>query len=186
MSLNWNEIKDRAVAFSKEWENETREEAEGKSFLTDFFNVFGINRRKFATFEHRVKKLNEKDGYIDLLWKANILVEMKSRGQDLEKAFRQAKEYTQNLPQNELPKLILICDFENFHLYDLETDEINRFKLKDLVQNVNYFGFLLGYQKRIYKEQDPVNIQAAERMGKLHDSLEDIGYTCLLYTSRCV
>ena len=177
MSLNWNEIKDRAVAFSKEWENETREEAEAKSFLTDFFNVFGINRRKFATFEHRVKKLNEKDGYIDLLWKANILVEMKSRGQDLEKAFRQAKEYTQNLPQNELPKLILICDFENFHLYDLETDEINRFKLKDLVQNVNYFGFLLGYQKRIYKEQDPVNIQAAERMGKLHDSLEDIGYT---------
>ena len=177
MSLNWNEIKDRAVAFSKEWENETREEAEAKSFLTDFFNVFGINRRKFATFEHRVKKLNEKDGYIDLLWKANILVEMKSRGQDLEKAFRQAKEYTQNLPQNELPKLILICDFENFHLYDLETDEINKFKLKDLVQNVNYFGFLLGYQKRIYKEQDPVNIQAAERMGKLHDSLEDIGYT---------
>lgn len=177
MSLNWNEIKDRAVAFSKEWENETREEAEAKSFLTDFFNVFGINRRKFATFEHRVKKLNEKDGYIDLLWKANILVEMKSRGQDLEKAFRQAKEYTQNLPQNELPKLILICDFENFHLYDLETDEINKFKLKDLVQNVNYFGFLLGYQKRIYKEQDPVNIQAAERMGKLHDSLEYIGYT---------
>lgn len=177
MSLNWNEIKDRAVAFSKEWENETREEAEAKSFLTDFFNVFGINRRKFATFEHRVKKLNEKDGYIDLLWKANILVEMKSRGQDLEKAFRQAKEYTQNLPQNELPKLILICDFENFHLYDLETDEIHKFKLKDMVQNVNYFGFLLGYQKRTYKEQDPVNIEAAERMGRLHDSLEDIGYT---------
>lgn len=177
MSLNWNEIKDRAVAFSKEWENESREEAEAKSFLTEFFNVFGINRRKFATFEHRVKKLNDKDGYIDLLWKANILVEMKSRGQDLEKAYRQAKDYTQNLPQNELPKLILICDFENFHLYDLETDETHRFKLKDLVQNVQVFGFLLGYQKRTYKEQDPVNIRAAELMGKLHDSLEDSGYT---------
>lgn len=177
MSLNWNEIKDRAVAFSKEWENESREEAEAKSFLTEFFNVFGINRRKFATFEHRVKKLNDKDGYIDLLWKANILVEMKSRGQDLEKAYRQAKDYTQNLPQNELPKLILICDFENFHLYDLETDETHRFQLKDLVQNVQVFGFLLGYQKRTYKEQDPVNIRAAELMGKLHDSLEDSGYT---------
>ncbi|WP_447951160.1 class I SAM-dependent DNA methyltransferase [Chryseobacterium koreense] len=177
MSLNWNEIKDRAVAFSKEWENESREEAEAKSFLTEFFNVFGINRRKFATFEHRVKKLNDKDGYIDLLWKANILVEMKSRGQDLEKAYRQAKDYTQNLPQNELPKLILICDFENFHLYDLETAETHRFQLKDLVQNVQVFGFLLGYQKRTYKEQDPVNIRAAELMGKLHDSLEDSGYT---------
>lgn len=177
MSLNWNEIKDRAVAFSKEWENESREEAEAKSFLTEFFNVFGINRRKFATFEHRVKKLNDKDGYIDLLWKANILVEMKSRGQDLEKAYRQARDYTQNLPQNELPKLILICDFENFHLYDLETDETYRFQLKDFVQNVHLFGFLLGYQKRSYKEQDPVNIRAAELMGKLHDSLEDSGYT---------
>lgn len=177
MSLNWNEIKDRAVAFSKEWENESREEAEAKSFLTEFFNVFGINRRKFATFEHRVKKLNDKDGYIDLLWKANILVEMKSRGQDLEKAYRQAKDYTQNLPQNELPKLMLICDFENFHLYDLETDEKYRFQLKDFVQNVHLFGFLLGYQKRSYKEQDPVNIRAAELMGKLHDSLEDSGYT---------
>lgn len=177
MSLNWNEIRERAIAFSKEWEFEGREEAEAKSFLTDFFQVFGINRRKFATFEHKVKKLNDKDGYIDLLWKGNILVEMKSRGQDLVKAYRQAIEYTYNLPQTELPKIIMVCDFENFHVYDLETSDFHKFTLKDLSQNVQCFGFLLGYQKRTYKEQDPVNIFAAEKMGKLHDSLENIGYT---------
>jgi len=41
-ALSWNEVKDRAVRFSKEWENETSEDAEAKSFLDGFFNVFGI------------------------------------------------------------------------------------------------------------------------------------------------
>jgi len=41
-ALSWNEVKDRAVRFSKEWENETSEDAEAKSFLDGFFSVFGI------------------------------------------------------------------------------------------------------------------------------------------------
>lgn len=45
--------------------------------------MFGISRKKVATFEHKVKKLNDADGYIDLLWKGNILIEMKSKGKDL-------------------------------------------------------------------------------------------------------
>ena len=45
-ALSWNEVKDRAVRFSKEWENETSEDAEAKSFLDGFFNVFGITRAK--------------------------------------------------------------------------------------------------------------------------------------------
>jgi hypothetical protein len=56
-------------------------------FLDAFFDVFGITRKKIGTFEHRVKKLSEADGYIDLLWKGTILVEMKSRGKNLDKAF---------------------------------------------------------------------------------------------------
>ncbi len=77
MPLSWNEIKSRAIAFSKEWEGEQREEAEAKPFLIEFFNVFGISRRRLATFEERVKKLNETDGYIDLLWKGMLLVKMR-------------------------------------------------------------------------------------------------------------
>ena len=48
MPLSWNEIKSRALAFSKEWENEVSEDAEAKSFWDDFFNVFGISRRRVA------------------------------------------------------------------------------------------------------------------------------------------
>lgn len=176
MALSWNEIKERAVKFSKEWADTKNEEADAKPFLVEFFNVFGITSRRVSTFEHRVKKLDEKDGYIDLLWKGTILIEMKSKGKSLEKAFTQAKDYLHGLQQHELPKFILVCDFEDFKLYDLEENLSKTFKLKDLVKNVQHFNFILGYPKQNYKEQDPANIKAAELMGKFHDRLEEIGY----------
>lgn len=177
MTLSWNEIKDRALHFSKEWADTSNEEADAKPFLVEFFNVFGISSKRVGTFEHRVKKLNEKDGYIDLLWKGTILIEMKSRGKNLDKAYQQAIDYTYGLKQHELPKYILVSDFENFRLFDLEEDKHIEFKLNDLVNNVQHFGYLIGYQKKVYKEQDPANIKAAELMGKLHDRLKEIGYT---------
>lgn len=182
MTLGWNEIKDRALNFSREWADTSNEEADAKPFLVEFFNVFGISSKRVATFEHKVKKLDDRDGYIDLLWKGNILIEMKSRGKNLDKAFQQAVEYTYGLKQHELPKFILVSDFENFRLYDLESiaseesAKIIHFQLQDLVKNVEHFGYLIGYHKKIYKEQDSANIQAAELMGKLHDRLKEIGY----------
>jgi hypothetical protein len=179
MPLNWNEIKHRAVEFSHEWEGAFSEDADAKPFLVAFFNVFGLNQRKVATFEHKVKKLDNGDGYIDMLWKGQILIEMKSKGKDLTKAYGQAKGYLHGLKQIEIPKYVLVCDFDRFRLYDLEEkgdDEFHEFTLKDLVHNVEHFGFIAGYQKKIYREEDPVNIKAAELMGKLHDRLKEIGY----------
>lgn len=175
--LSWNEIKERAVAFTKDWQNAFNEDAEAKQFLIEFFNVFGISNRKVSTFEHRVKKLDDSDGYIDLLWKGTILIEMKSRGKNLDKAFQQAKDYLHGLKQHELPKFILVSDFETFRLYDLEDDKNIQFQLHELVNNVQHFGYLIGTQKVVYKEQDPANIKAAELMGRLHDRLKEIGYT---------
>lgn len=177
MPLSWNEIKERATRFSKEWEMASNEDAEAKTFLYEFFNVFGISQRKVSTFEHRVKKLDEREGYIDLFWKGMILIEMKSKGKDLDKALIQAKDYLHNLPQHELPKYILVSDFERFRLIDMEEDTTNEFKLNELYKNVKLFGLLAGYLKRIYKEEDPVNVEAAYLMGKLHDALKDAGYT---------
>jgi hypothetical protein len=53
LPLSWNEIKVRATAFTKEWQHETNEDAEAKSFWDDFFDVFGISRRRVATFEQQ-------------------------------------------------------------------------------------------------------------------------------------
>ena len=179
MPLSWNEIKDRAVAFSKEWEGTHSEEADAKPFLVEFFNVFGLNQRKVASFEHKVKKLGDADGYIDMLWKGWLLIEMKSKGKDLTKAYGQAKGYIHGLAQLDIPKYVLVCDFEIFRLYDLEEsghDEYVEFQLNEFVNHVELFGFIAGYQKKVYREEDPVNVKAAELMGKLHDRLKEIGY----------
>jgi N-6 DNA Methylase len=177
MFLSWNEIKNRAIAFSKEWENETSEDAEAKSFWDAFFNVFGVPRRRMATFEQAVKKLGNKQGFIDLFWAGKLIVEHKSKGKNLDKAFQQATEYFYGLKDYELPKYVLVSDFQYFRLYNLDENTNTQFELKDLYKNIQVFGFISGYEKRVYKDQDPVNIEAAERMGKLHDALAANGYT---------
>ena len=176
MTLSWNEIKERAAKFSKEWENDFNEDAEAKSFMDDFFTVFGTSRRRLGSFEKNVKKEDGKQGFIDFLWKGTILIEFKSRGKDLDKAHSQAKDYFPGLKDSDLPKYILVSDFARFRLYDIEEDKTIEFELKDFVSNVQHFGFIAGYQKKIFTEQDPANIKAAELMGKLHDRLKEIGY----------
>lgn len=58
MALSWNEIKDRALNFSKEWADTANEEADAKPFLVEFFNVFGISRKRVATFSLKKKLKN--------------------------------------------------------------------------------------------------------------------------------
>lgn len=177
MALSWNEIKERAIAFSKKWEGTTDENADAKPFLIDFFSIFGVSDRRVNSFEHRVTKRNGRNGYIDMLWKGNILIEMKSRGKDLDRAYQQATDYFDGLKEYDLPKYILVCDFHTFRLYDLEADKTFEFTLDQLYKRVNLFGFIAGYSSKVeLKEQDPVNIKAAEAMAKLHDSLKEIGY----------
>lgn len=177
MPLSWNEIKDRALRFSREWADESSEDAEAQTFLNGFFEVFGVTRRRLATFEKKVKKIDGRDGYIDLLWKGKLLVEQKSRGKDLDRAHAQARDYFHGLTDAELPRYLLVSDFARFRLYDLEGDAPPmEFVLKDLHKHVRAFGFIAGYQARTFKDEDPVNIEAAERMGKLHDALKAAGY----------
>jgi hypothetical protein len=177
MPLSWNEIKDRALRFSREWANEASEDAEAKSFWDGFFDIFGVSRRRLANFERRVRRIDGKDGYIDLLWKGVLLVEHKSRGRDLDRAHAQARDYFHGLSDAELPRYLLVSDFARFRLYDLEGDEERvEFPLTDLHKHVRRFGFIAGYQARVFRDEDPVNVQAAERMGRLHDALKAAGY----------
>lgn len=164
------------MAFSKEWKDEYNEDAEAKSFWDGFFNVFGVPRRRVATFEEKVHIGEGREGYIDLLWKGTILVEHKSRGKSLDRAFQQAKDYFPGIKDNDLPRYILVSDFARFRLYDLDENEQHEFALEELPYNVHLFGFMSGYQRQIYPPQDPVNIKAAEAMGKLHDQLKATRY----------
>jgi len=179
MPLSLNEIRRRAIEFSKEWENASSERADKQTFYNDFFNVFGISRRRVASFEQPAKKLGDNYGAIDLFWKGTLIVEHKSKGKDLTKAYSQALEYFAGLSEKELPKYVIVSDFQKFRLYDLDKgpDAFKEFDLKNLHKNIQLFSFISGYEKVEYKEQDPVNIPAAELMGELHDKLKESGYS---------
>ena len=179
--ISWNEIQNRATAFSNEWAGTSSEEADAKPFWIAFFEVFGIQRRKVSVFEHHVTKLNKALGKIDLFWPGTLVIEHKSLGKDLKRATNQAFDYLHGLEATDSPRYVLVCDFEHFVLHDLEAPEgspdVHSFKLAQLADNIHLFGFIAGYQVRVIRENDPINQEAVVAIGELHDALKRDNYT---------
>jgi hypothetical protein len=149
---------------------------QAKAFLIAFFEVFGITDKRFASFEHAVKKHGGGQGFVDAFWPGILLIEMKSRGKNLDRAYTQAIDYFPGLKERDLPRYVLVCDFARFRLHDLSEGTTAEFALADFHKNVRLFGFVAGYQTQVIKPQDPINIRAAERMGRLHDQMKAVGY----------
>lgn len=175
--ISKNEIRARARAFAKEWEKETYEDGEAKSFWDGFFTVFGVSRRRVATFEYSVKKEDGRQGFVDVLWKGVMLAEHKSLGKDLDKAFTQAKEYFPGLKDAELPRYIVVSDFARMRVHDLETGAEQEFALEDLYGHVDLFGFISGYEVRQYEAEEEASIKAAELMAAFHNEIAKTGYS---------
>ena len=95
---SWNEIRKAATAFSKRWKSAFDEKSQAQSFLKEFFEVFGVDTVQQATFEHRVKFADGSQGFVDCFWPGTILVEMKSKGKDLDAAYAQAMDYVRASP----------------------------------------------------------------------------------------
>ena len=176
MRLSWNEVRTRAAAFAEAWKDVAYEKGETQSFYNDFFEVFGKRRREVARYEQHVSKLDNRSGFIDLFWPSVLIVEQKSVGRDLTTAYEQAGEYFDALLERERPCFILVSDFQTFELHDLDEREAIAFPLTDLPAHVEAFGFILGVQRRTFRDQDPANIEAAELVGRLHDALADAGH----------
>ena len=176
MRLSWNEIRARAASFARKWADAGYEKGETQSFYNDFFRIFGKRRESVARYEERVQRLDDTSGFIDLFWPGVLIVEQKSAGRDLEKAYEQAGGYFDALPEHEKPRYILTSDFQNFELHDLLQRDLVTFRLDQLPEHIEKFGFVLGVASRTFRDQDPANIEAAELVGKLHDSLRDAGY----------
>lgn len=177
--LTWNEIRTRAAQFSERWADATKENAEAQTFWNEFLAVYGVDRRRVAAFEKKVKGLEKGSGRgrIDLLWPGLFMAEHKSKGRDLDEAAQQATEYVQVLEPHERPQWVAVSDFGQIRLQEVETGEAHQFTLADLPKQVERFAFLIGKQLRHQREADPVNVKAAQQMGKLHNLLEQSGYT---------
>ena len=174
--LSWNEIRARAAGFAQEWQDAGRGRSKTHLFYRDFFAVFGVSVQRVASFEESVKRLGDRRGFIDLFWNGMLLVEQKSAGRDPRKAKAQALDYFPGLEQKELPRYLLLSDFQTFELHDLEEGDEIAFALAELPQHVERFGFILGVQRREFRDQDPVNIEASELMGRLYDALVASGH----------
>ncbi|CAN5725812.1 hypothetical protein BH24ACI2_BH24ACI2_01250 [soil metagenome] len=151
--LSQAEIRSNAITFVHEWKDESRERAESQTFWNEFLSIFGIKRRQVAVFEKAVKKNNQNTGAIDLFWKGVLLVEHKSLGKSFDKASSQVFEYLENLPENDLPELVLISDFARVHLFDLETNEGIEFALEELPEKIH----LLGSGRKRYVDHNYCN-----------------------------
>ncbi len=184
MPISWNEIKSRAHVFSHTWADAANEDSQGKPFWIDFFEIFGITNKRVATFEQAVKKLPalsggkaKTDGFVDLFWPGMLLAEQKSRDKNLDAALTQALSHFAGIAERDLPQIVIVCDLARFRVHRLSTHETIEFALKDLHKNVKLFGFVAGYKVQTIQPQNPVNIKAADRMGRLHDALKASGYT---------
>ena len=151
-----------------------------------------MKRRSVAAFEEPVRKLSGEWGFIDLFWPGTVLVEHKSRGKDLSKANAQAMEYVRGLLDSgradEVPRYVLVSDFERIALHDLEAEPTPgqlssarvtptlEFSLRELHKHVHAFAFIPGYQRHPFADAAPINVEAAERLGSLRDALEASGY----------
>ncbi|MCL2830260.1 MAG: N-6 DNA methylase [Betaproteobacteria bacterium] len=177
MQLSWEMIQSNALAFSKRWKDGADEKSEGPSFVRDFLAVFGVeDAAAVGRFEERAQRMSGR-GFMDYFWPQQLGIEMKSRGKDLEDALEQLKDYAIHLPADEMPGLLMVCDFERILLYRRSTADRKEFRTKDLHRHVRKFAILAGYENtREIETQQEVNVAAALKMAKLHDALKSHGY----------
>ena len=185
-------IKDRALRFSEAVADESSEISSSKSFWDDFFRVFGRERRRVAHFERLVKiltdNLGEKAGRIDLLWPKVLLVEHKSRGEDLDAAFRQASNYFDGLDEEDIPRFVIVSDFETIRLFDVDRPDAppKDIPVAKLYKHIDLFSFMYrgtgpaGSSVEVAgdaKETEERQKKAAARLALLYRHLRSKGHS---------
>jgi hypothetical protein len=177
---SWNEIRTNAQQFATRWEGTSDENAESQTFWNEFLGIFGIDRKRVATFEARAKRESTGGrGRIDLLWPGTLVAEHKSAGKDLATAEEQAIDYLESIEINDFPGVIVTSDFANFRVRDLGGDNTPfTFPLAELPKEIDRFGFIAGYRQRKFgdKEEEEANVRAARLMGDLYEELARTGY----------
>ncbi|HEV2046728.1 MAG TPA: DNA methyltransferase [Chthoniobacterales bacterium] len=164
------------------------EKSEAQSFLDHFFRALGHAGviEAGATFEFRIAKkpgspqlelikgngagLPRKGGkkFADLLWPGRVLIEMKSRGEKLEKHYDQTFEYWTHIVPHR-PPFVILCNFDEFWIYDFSTqlfDPVDRVRLSELPENIASFNFLLPIWKKPIFSNNRVEVtrKAADQM----------------------
>ena len=175
-----NEVRRRLQLFAKEHENDREEKQYAQQFMRDFYACFGLSKSSASMFEKKVIKFGNARGYIDSFIPGVLLVEQKTTGEDLYKAYEQATDYAMAITNEfEKPQYILISDFQTFHLYNLHSLDKEPLvcSLSEISKRADWFMFLVDKRVIAYSEELPINRKAVEQIAKLHDALLRANYT---------
>ncbi|MFM6228143.1 MAG: DNA methyltransferase, partial [Dolichospermum sp.] len=134
-----------------------------------------------------------KTGFADLVWKPRVLIEMKKRGEDLNKHYSQAFDYWTRLVPNR-PKYVILCNFDQFWIFDFDIQidtPVDKISLEELPTRSGALAFMeLGQKTPIFQNnQVEVTERAARRMGELLLELEARGIeklTAQRFVLQCV
>lgn len=183
--MNAKEQSAAAKQFAQYWKGKGYEKGQSQPFwLSLLRDVYGVaHPEQYISFEDQVHLDHTSfiDGYIR---ETHVLIEQKGLGKDLNKAIRQsdgsllkpiqqAKRYAAELPYSERPRWIVICNFEAFHVYDMEqpNGEPQEIRLENLADDYYRLNFLVDTTStRIAKEME-VSLQAGELVGTLYDAI---------------
>ena len=157
-----------------------KERKEAQIFLDRFFQAFGYEGVLEAggSYEEPIKKGSKKGGtgFADLVWKPRVLIEMKKRGESLDKHYSQAFDYWTRLVPDRL-RYVILCNFDEFWIFDfnLQIDEpVDKVAVSELKNRASAFNFMeLGNRTPVFKNnQVEVTEKAARRMGELFKMLQ--------------
>lgn len=183
--LTQREQRKAAKEFAERWKGIGYEKGDSGRFWMSLLNeVYGVERpAEFIRFEDKVMLDNTSfiDGYIP---STHVLIEQKSIDKDLRKGirqsdgsvlspFQQAKRYSIELPYDDRPRWIVLSNFKEFHIYDMNNpqSEAEVVYLKDLEEDYYRMNFLVNEEDHYIKKATEVSIQAGELVGILYDAL---------------
>ena len=183
--LTQREQRKAAKEFARKWEGIGYEKGDSARFwLSLLHEVYGIEKpAEFIRFEDQVMLDHTSfiDGYIPA---THVLIEQKSIDKDLRKGirqsdgsilspFQQAKRYSIELPYDDRPRWIVLCNFKEFHIFDMNKpqSEPEVVYLKDLEEDYYRLNFLVDEENHYITKAKEVSIQAGELVGILYDAL---------------
>ncbi len=174
-----------AKKLAAEWNGRGYEKGETHAFWMELLHmVCGVvNPAQFITFESQVQLGHTSfiDAYIP---ETKVMIEQKSLDVDLNKPakqsdgsmltpYQQAKRYADQLPNSQRPRYIVVCNFQTFHVHDMEHphDEPEVIQLADLPKEYHRLAFLTDVNKAHLKREMELSIKAGEIVGKIYDCI---------------
>ena len=172
----FDELRKALSAFSHEWADAEKEDAESAIFWHELLKLFGISKRSSVMYQKAVYKLGDQRGRIDAFIPGKVIIEHKSRGKDLDAAFSQAGEYFLALSEAERPRWIIVSDFARFRVYDLSKDTQVDFSISELAEKADKLAFLLPQEDLEVDDERPLDRTAAYKVADLHDAMLARGF----------